>query len=541
MSDERFGVIGEVDEKQLRLLVRDWRRGRADRNLFQAMQDAYVMVFALVLIGTMVISSIMQAQRSVADCAADSCRAARGLLPWVAVAGFLALALVAARLFGPVVASAAEGFWVMDGNVDRRRMLAGRLVASVIVALVLGAGLGVLVAALVGGNTTEVLTWGLASGLGCFGLVAFAAAEQGAERRWITTALLWLIGIIAFAALLVLVAISAGVASIGLVAALSVDFAWVVAGGGLLLGLISIVPAWLRLRHMRRQRLTAGSSLLAGMQGAAFALDFALVRDILVEDQARRRGHVRPTRGSGSGAWAIVLRDLQRLWRAPKPLAFWLASIAVPYAVHALHIEVLNPSISALVLMTALIGFCNTLRVLTRTKGLQRCFPFSPGDVRQAAMTVPALLALLWAAATMPAFGGIFGGAEFDPVTGLSVSLITALGGLLAAFRWVCAKPPNYGGPMVSVGIGAMPPGMMFSFIRGIDIVALITLPLVLGWPSWISLGIATVTWLVLRSGFDQQALMDEREEQQRLLEEQKSGRSGRGGGGAKVRVQRKR
>ena len=156
-------------------------------------------------------------------------------------------------------------------------------------------------------------------------------------------------------------------------------------------------------------------------------------------------------------------------------------------------------------------------------------------------MTVPALLALLWAAATMPAFGGIFGGAEFDPVTGLSVSLITALGGLLAAFRWVCAKPPNYGGPMVSVGIGAMPPGMMFSFIRGIDIVALITLPLVLGWPSWISLGIATVTWLVLRSGFDQQALMDEREEQQRLLEEQKSGRSGRGGGGAKVRVQRKR
>ena len=232
MSDERFGVIGEVDEKQLRLLVRDWRRGRADRNLFQAMQDAYVMVFALVLIGAMVISSIMQAQRSVADCAADSCRAARGLLPWVAVAGFLALALVAARLFGPVVASAAEGFWVMDGNVDRRRMLAGRLVASVIVALVLGAGLGVLVAALVGGNTTEVLTWGLASGLGCFGLVAFAAAEQGAERRWITTALLWLIGIIAFAALLVLVAISAGVASIGLVAALSVDFAWVVAGGG---------------------------------------------------------------------------------------------------------------------------------------------------------------------------------------------------------------------------------------------------------------------------------------------------------------------
>jgi len=79
MSDERFGAIGEVDEKQLRLLVRDWRRGRADRNLLQAMQDAYVMVFALVLIGAMVISSIMQAQHSVAGCSA-------GRPPWMSPA-----------------------------------------------------------------------------------------------------------------------------------------------------------------------------------------------------------------------------------------------------------------------------------------------------------------------------------------------------------------------------------------------------------------------------------------------------------------------
>ena len=534
MSD-RFGVIGQVDERQLRLLVRDWRRGRADRNLFQAIQDAYVAVFALVVIGAMLISSILQAQRSVSSCSSESCLAARGLLPWAAVAGFLALALVAARMFGPVVASAAEGFWIMDGNVDRRRVLTGRLVASVIVALLAGGGLGALIAALVGGTGTDVITWGLAAGFGCFGLVAFAAAEQGVERRWITTVLLWLIGFAAFGALVFLVAISAGFIPVGSASVLSVDFAWAVAGGGLLLGLASIVPAWVRLRDMRRQRLTAGSSLLAGMQGAAFALDFALVRDILVEDQARRRGYVRPTRGSGSGAMAIVLRDLQRLWRTPRPLVFWAASMAVPYAVHALGIEGLNPSISALVLMAALIGFCNTLRVLTRTKGLQRCFPFSPGEVRQAAMAVPALLALIWAVATMPAFGGIFGGG-LDLATGFSSSLITAFAGLLAAFRWVSAKPPNYGGPMVSVGIGAMPPGMMFSFIRGIDIVALITLPLIIGWPAWVSLGIAVVTWLFLRSGIDQQSLMAQREEQQRLLDEQKAARSGQ-----KIKVQRRR
>ena len=62
--DERFGEIGEADERQLKLLMKDWRSGRADRNLLQAFQDAYVMVFGVVLIGAMLISGIIQAQQS---------------------------------------------------------------------------------------------------------------------------------------------------------------------------------------------------------------------------------------------------------------------------------------------------------------------------------------------------------------------------------------------------------------------------------------------------------------------------------------------
>ena len=538
MSDS-FGAIGKVDETQLRLLVRDWRRGRADRNLLQALQDAYVMVFGVVLIGAMLVSSVMQAQRSAAGCDAQACVAARDLLPWAAVASFLALALVVARMFGPIVASAAEGFWIMDGDVDRRRLLTGRLVGSVLVALIAGAALGALVATLVGGSWLEILAWSLASGAGCFGLVAFAAAEQGAERRWATALVLWLVGVAAFASLAILIGIAAGWLPIEPVQALSAEFAWGVAGGGLVIGLVSLLPAWRRLRHMRRQRLTSGSSLLSGMQGAAFALDLALVRDILVEHQARNRGYVRPTRGAGRGLWAIVMRDVQRLWRTPRPLLFWLVSMLVPYAIQALGVGVLSPSISALVLMCTLIAFCTSLRVLTRTQGLQRCFPFSTSEVKQAAMAVPAALALLWALATMPAFGGLLAGPDGDLVAGFSPSFITAIAGLLAAVRWVSAKPPNYGGPMVAVGFGAMPPGMMFAVLRGVDIVALVTLPLILGWPSWISLAVALGAFLVLRSGMTQQALMDEHEEQRRRLQEERA--QHRGGSVTKVRVQRRR
>ena len=284
--DERYGEIGIADERQLRLLMQDWRHGRADRNILQALQDAYVMVFGVVLIGAMLISAIVQAQQSVAGCGTETCLAARGLLPWAAVAGVLALTLVAARMFGPIVASAAEGFWLMDAGVDRRELLKGRFFRALAVSFFAGALFGALVAALTGSPLPQIGIWALAAGFGALGLTAFAAAEQGIERRWITHLLQIVVGLLAVATLASLVGIAAGWLSVEPLQELSVDFAYIVAGVGLILAIISGFLAWRRLRNIRRQRLTAGSSLIAGMQGAAFALDFALVRDILVEHRA---------------------------------------------------------------------------------------------------------------------------------------------------------------------------------------------------------------------------------------------------------------
>ncbi|MEO7588961.1 MAG: DUF6297 family protein [Arachnia sp.] len=540
--DERFGEIGQADERQLKLLMRDWRRGRADRNLLEALQDAYVMVFAVVLIGAMLISAIVQAQQSVSGCETEQCLAARGLLPWAAVASVLAFTLVACRMFGPIVASAAEGFWLMDGPVDRRLLLTGRLVGALGAAFGAGAVFGALVAALTGSAGVSIVVWAAAAGFGAFGLTAFAAAEQGVERRWITTTLQWLVGAVAIGTLLALVGIAATWLPVEPLEQLSVDFAWIIAGAGLLLGLVSMVLAWKRLRNIRRQRLTAGSSLIAGMQGAAFAMDFALVRDILVEDKAKRRGHVRATRGVGLGLTALIMRDVQRLWRNPLPLVVWLATMVVPYAIQALGIAPLNPPISALVLMVALIGFCNSLRVLSRTKGLQRCFPYDPGKIKTATMVVPAALALLWGIGTAPAFIGVLGGVRVDAITGLTAALITALAGFLATIRWVSAKPADYGGPIVAIGVGALPPGMMFSVLRGIDMVALVTLPIVFGWPAWISLAIAAIAFAFLRSGMDRESLMEQQAEQQKVLAAEKSKRQGGGpAGGDKIKVSRRR
>ena len=144
--DEFFA--GQADERQLSLLMGDWRKGRTTRNIWQAIGDAYVLVFSLVVVLAMIISLIVQAQGQASGCTSTGCQTARGLLPWAALSGVLAFALAAARVFGPVLASAAEGFWLMDAPISRARFLAKRLRAAVLVSVIGGAVLGALVAAL---------------------------------------------------------------------------------------------------------------------------------------------------------------------------------------------------------------------------------------------------------------------------------------------------------------------------------------------------------------------------------------------------------
>lgn len=542
MSDTRFGEIHEVDERQLQLLMKDWRRGRATRTMWQAMSDAYVAIFSIAVIGAMIIGAIVQAQRAVAICSTEACLAGRGLLPWAALAGAFAFTLAASLMFGPVLASSAEGFWLMDAPLGRRRLLSKRLWLAIVASLLLGAGFGALVSALTGSSGWAVLGWALGTGLGASGLVAVAAVEQTAERRWVLRTLQWITGLAGVAALAVVVGTAAGWFSVPGLVALGAELSRIVAGVGVLLTVVAAAVAYRRLNRIRRQRLTSGGSLLSGMQGAMFALDFGLVRDILVERQASLKGHVKATRGVGHGLSALIWRDVQRLIRYPRPLLLLVASVIVPYAIAALGLAVVNPTISAFVLMVALIPFMNSLRVLTRTKGLQRCLPFKVGQIRTAAMVVPAILAVVWSAAVVPAFLGLGTGvAHLDLPTAITYAVITGLAGLLAAVRWVSAAPANYSAPMVATGAGAMPPGLMFNMFRGFDIVALVTLPLVLGWSPWVSIIIALIAFSMLRSGLNQEALMDQQAEQKRQLEEAKAAARGEGPKKDKIRVQRGR
>ncbi|MCI1749199.1 MAG: DUF6297 family protein [Acidipropionibacterium sp.] len=516
---------GEVDEKQLLLLMGDWRKGRTTRNIWQALGDAYVMLFSLAVILAMLISLIVQAQGQASTCSATGCRTARELLPWAALAGVLAFAVAAARIFGPVLASAAEGFWLLDSPINRSRVLVKRLWTAVAVAFVGGAAIGALISALTGSGGAAIIAWTLATGLASSGVVAFAAAQQGVERVWTVKLVGGIAGLAGLAALLAVVGSATGWFQLEITTSVAISSAWTVAIAGILLLVISGILARMRLNRIRRARLMSGGSLASGMQGAAFALDFALMRDILQERDAVERGQVRPTRGRGLGLQTLVWRDVQRLLRFPKPLLTLAVTAVVPYAVEALGMGRFSSTISALVLVAALVPFFTTLRVLSRTKGLMRCLPFTTSQVRTAASVVPGVLAGIWAIAVVPAFHGVGSGSHTPWVQAVMLAFVTAAAGYIGAIRWVSAKSADYSAPMVATQMGAMPPGLMFNLVRGLDMVALITIWIVLGLSPWISVVLAVIAFAVLRmGGINQEEMQQMQKDAQAQLKAEREG-----------------
>jgi len=505
--------------RELKRLIKDWRAGRATRNVLQAMSDAYVAVFAAVMLGAMVVNVILNAQRTIAQCTSESCLSARTILPWAAFAATVAIALAASRLFGPVLASAAEGFWLLDAPISRAQLLRSRLVGGVVAAFLGGALVGGLVSALTGSGTTEVMVWAAATAFSAAASVAFAAAQQGVDRHVLTRAATYVFGLLGVGALFSVVGVAAGWFSLGLSDNLGIEIGVIMIAASALVLAASAVLAALRLGQIRRARLLSGGALVSGISGAFFALDIGLARDIVVERRAIERGHVHPKRGKGLGIEAIIWREWQRLWRFPQPLLVLAGTIVVPYACDALGMSTLTPVVAALALFGALIPLLGGLRVLTRTGGLARCLPFSLARIKLASIAVPAILAGIWAVATTPAYLGFGDGAVQRTVPDASfIAIATAAAGLLAAVRWTQAKGVDFGAPMVASQAGAFPPGLVTNLFRGFDVCLITTAPLLLGFSPFWSMLIAAIAAMILLNSMDAETLRARQAEQQKQL-----------------------
>jgi hypothetical protein len=174
----------------------------------------------------------------------------------------------------------------------------------------------------------------------------------------------------------------------------------------------------------------------------------------------------------------LVWRDVIRLRRSPAALLVLAGAVVVPYLVLAIDLGPLVVLAGAVTMFATGLPLCSALRTTSRNPGLVRCFPMSPVQVRTACLAVPAGVLTVWSACAWPAVH-----AATSPHTWVDsafMSLAMAGAALAAIARWLLAPPPDYSKMVVSSPAGGVPAGLGWSLLRGFDVLALLTAPILI-------------------------------------------------------------
>jgi hypothetical protein len=390
------------------------------------------------------------------------------------------------------VVSSASSAWLLSTPVSRggllRPQLWGGLALSALAGGIVPAGLG----ALCGWPAPPALLLGLTTGL--LGAAGYASAVLDQARRSSSIRRLPAHRVAAVVLALALVTALLVIAAGRVDGATQLDptTGLGLAAAALLVLAVTAVLAGRSLATIGRRVLDEGSGLASGLAGALAALDLALAYDVVVTRVARApRG---PSRLRGRGIAALAWADLARLRRSPGRLVVLLGTLPAAYALRRLDVGAFIAPLTMTCLLAAALGLLPGLRTLATSSALARMLGASDARLRIGTLVVPAGLLLLLGLATAPAMPG------HGPLTGLAVGL----GATAAAVRWVTGRPPDYGRPLVSTPAGGVPVNLYSSIARGLDVVVLVSIPLLFS-PTVtgadISLGLSTtvLAWLILR------------------------------------------
>lgn len=437
--------------------------------------DAYIAVFAVVMLGSMAVSVVVHLGRTSRDsCTSGACHDARLLLPWAVLLMTLAAAGGVSRLFGPVFATPAEVSWLLASPAPRgalvRPRFLGFLGATGLAAAVLTAAVGGLAG--MHGGVVPLALIGAAGALAVAGLAALAQARGSSVARVVT----WLLALATW--LLLLLLALRRVPSMVLPSAAPAW--WAVVGVLAVLGLLSSWSAVRALDLVPRRSLAVGGQLVPSLSGALATLDLALLYDVLLARRWHGVGAVRSRRGGPAGPAALVVRDARRLVRNPQTVVVLAGSIVLPYAAAAAGAGRVAVFVTAFAVFLGGLGLLSGLRVFTRSSGLVRAFPFSDAVLRGSTLVVPGILMAGCGIAAGPAIHAAGAAASGRS---LSIGLAAGVGGLASGVRWVTGRPPDYSRPLVSTPAGGVPTNLYGSALRGFDILILTVAPLLL-WPT---------------------------------------------------------
>lgn len=396
-------------------------------------------------------------------------------VPWLLLAGLGVLVSLAGRL-GPVGLGGAEATWLLGTPVDRRGLLrptARRfpLLAGAVAAVVVG----ILDAGIVADRDAgHVARTAVAGALAAVLVVLAAGVAQSAQvsRRRVALVGDLLVGLVPLAALAVTLAGGRLPTAVAVPpAALAVIAVATVAAAAVLDG---------RLGALGARTLRESGSVAAQAAGALVSLDSRELGRALTDatSPARRRRRRRFRRVRGPSV-AVVVADALVLTRSVRHLVQVLVAAAVPVAV-ARTPELAGPG--AFVLMVLVVGYvamtatAEAARRAEMQPAVDRLLPLGDRTVRRLHMVVPAAAMLAWSMAAYASVGAWWGGGVGRwLLLGAAATPVWAAAAVRAAFR----PAPNWGGPLVSSPMGALPGGVAGVVARGPDVAFLGHVPVV--------------------------------------------------------------
>ena len=453
------------------------RRSGAAKPIGETLQDLYVAAFAVVM---MVVTVAPTASQVLVDAGART--TSPGLAMTLAVAALVAATAAALRALatvGPVVRDPADVTWLLASPAPRGSLLAPTATLLMVVAGGVGAVVGAACGVVADTNANLVFGWaagGAASFVAVAGLAVLTQRGERANRRVRNGAD---VGAVLAGALLV-----AGLAGLTLSA---IAAPWLAAALLTMLAASTLVAVPRALRRLRRSDLVAGAGLALGLRATVTALDGSFVAETLRTRRLLERAVVRARPLAGAGLLALVVADARRVTRSPRALLAAAALVPVAWTLADLYGDLGAAAAVSVAAWAAGAQVAAGLRTVSRSAAVARCLPFSDAELRGAHAVLPGLVALAVASAATAL-------TQRPAWTALAAALV----GTAAVLRTAAGRPPINWGVQATSPLGSLPVGAFTSYLVGLDVAVLATLPLLLGAGPPLSIGVPAAACALL-------------------------------------------
>ncbi|MFF2675889.1 DUF6297 family protein [Arthrobacter koreensis] len=482
-----------------RQVSRAFSRGRT--RFRDAFVDVYTAVLALGTVGALAVGLVLALREQVEQAwdagsgrtlvAPPSFALPDGTAAAVLVFAALVSVMTVARKFGPASVSGPEGYWWLSLPLERRPMVAGRLVRRL---LLVWAGATVLylpfgfVLDLEAGAARQLLTAGT-FGVAAVSAVLLAAWQQArpaprstAERRRGLLPGLLVLALLSLAT----VRIAAG--------------SWVLAVGGLSVTVALGLLVFARLDRIPGRELIRGGAVSGHTGAAVYLMDLNEVGRALSAEpdgaasaRAARwyaRGGRTPFGALLSADTAAFLRT-RGLWVRP---VLVLAVFLVVLLAGGAQPPLVQLGMIAVAVLAAVPALGAVARRTAIMPGLDMLLPLSVSVVKLSRMALPAAALALWTA-VLCAVLVLLG--EGDPSL-IALGALAGVGFGASAVRGAYRVQPDWTAPPIDTPFGPVPSAQTGSMLRGFDTTLLALVPLLLG----LFLGYVPGVLLMAQAGF---------------------------------------